>query len=1076
MAAELRLKLLGGLQLTLDTVPITGFVSTKVQALLCYLAVTGRAHSRSHLAGLLWGDMPEAAAAGNLRRALHNLNQLVEPHITSSRQEVAFNPARPHWLDVAAFEQPLQNVSLEADPQAWRRAVALYDGDLLEGFVVRDAPSFDEWLLVERERLRDLAARALESLAQHAGLSRDFEAGLDFSRRVLSLEPWREEAHQQTMSLLAQSGQRTAALAQYETCRRILKQEFGVEPAPATTALYERIRDVAAVPPTNLPQPSADLIGRDAEMAQIAELLSRSDCRLLVLVGISGIGKTRLALAAAHAQIGQFPDGIFWVPLAAVGSEAALVPAMADALGLRLVAGHDSMDQLLGYLGSKQLLLVLDSFENVLDGSPTVVSILAQAPGVKLLVTSTERLRLQGEWLLPIVGLSVPPSQPEQALEAYSAVRLLRLRAQQMGRRDPWPPAELSCAARICQLVNGMPLAIELAASWVRVLPCAEIAREIEHNRDFLAATLVDLPERHRNLRAVFDYTWTLLAPAEREVFSRLAIFSGGFERSAAEQVADATLPILATLIEKSLLTLGVGDRYQMHDLLRAYARERLEQGPLLPLIQARHFDYYHHLAQAADPKLHGVDQVLWLDRLEDELPNFRAALNWGLANAEADSSRDSAAALELAGSLGLFWDLRGHFQEGRQWLERALTLPALQPPGLRWQAARSQALYWAGHLAKWQGDYRHAALLARSNLEACRERGDRWATAYALYLAGSVANKQGELETAQTFLRESLALLRQVKARWGLAHTLGALGNVARAYGRYDEAASLWQESYDLYAEIGDRRGLARTLNRMWQLPYQQGDYERALTLLEEAAGLFREIKHRDGVAIILRHMGLVATATGDRSRARVLLNQSRATFQELGDEDDLALANLYLGSLELDEGHWNAAHALLEHGHALALRLGNQGLISRLAQKLAVVARHQLNRPQACAWLQQSLATAVASGEPDTLSGAIGAVAELALAQGVPETATRLLGAAAARLDAPGAQLMHGTRSDHDRRVMAAQAQMDPAAFATAWSAGQALAEDEAVAHATDVLKVSNSEPGWPGGQNLTAGELGS
>src|SRR5574341_1006538 len=332
MAKELRLTLFGGLQITRGETPLTGFVSGKAQALLCYLAVTGRPHTRAELAGLLWGDMPESVAAGNLRKALSNLHQIAGSHLTITRQAIAFNRESPHWLDVEIFQSRLQVAPPDQEPEQWRGAVALYHGDFLQGFYVRDAAAFEDWMLLERERLKDLALHSLQRLAAYYTTRRDYAVGLEYTGRLLSLEPWREEAHQQMMYLLAHSGQRSAALAQYETCRRVLRKEFGVEPMPETTALYERIREAAFAPPENLPPAPTPIVGRETELAEIARLLDRSDCRLLSLVGMSGIGKTRLALEAAKAQIKNFLHGVFWVPLAPIRSAEFLIPTIAGSL------------------------------------------------------------------------------------------------------------------------------------------------------------------------------------------------------------------------------------------------------------------------------------------------------------------------------------------------------------------------------------------------------------------------------------------------------------------------------------------------------------------------------------------------------------------------------------------------------------------------------------------------------------------------------------------------------------------------------------------------------------------------
>jgi len=1044
MAQELHLTLLGGARITQDESPLTGFVSAKVQALLCYLTVTGRPHTRAELAGLLWGDMADSVAAGNLRKALSNLNQIVGTHLTITRQTVAFNHASPHWLDVEVFQARLQS---ESEPELLREAVALYHGDFLQGFYVRAAPAFEEWMLLERERLKDMALRALQTLTRYYAARRDYASGLECASRLLALDPWREEAHQQMMRLLAQTGQRSAALAQYETCRRLLREELGVEPMAETVALYESIREATLTPPDNLPSPPTPMVGRENELVEIARLLNQPDCRLLALVGMSGIGKTHLALVAAKAQSKNFLNGAFFVPLAPIRSADFLVPTMAESIGLTLYSGDSPQSQLLHYLSEKRLLLVLDSFERVLAGVNVVAEILAHAPGVKILATSTERLNLHGEWIFPVGGLSVPTNSPDEAIENFSAIQLFLQRAQSLSRRVPLSKAEKHCVVHICQLVEGMPLAIELASAWMRASPCHEIAAEIERNRDFLATTLRDVPERHRSMRAVFDHAWSLLSQAEREAFSKLVVFRNGFERLAAEQIAGASLPLLSALMDKSLLTRSEAGRYQTHDLLRQYAKEKLEQSSFEFQIRDRHLDFFLHLAEEADPQMHGPNQIEWLDRLEAEHDNLRAALEWALRGAHAAVPGALEVALNLASSLGLFWDLRGHFSEGRQWLEQALELEMPPSASIQWKAMRAKALYWAGNLAKWQGDYYRAAELAEANLALCRELDDHWRLAYALYLLGSVTAKQGDLERAKGLLDESERLFREVKARWGLAHTLGTLGNIARAQGRYDEANAQWEESYALYRELGDRRGLARTLNRLWHWPYRQGDYAQAAALLEEAAALFRELKHRDGVAIILRHLGLVAQAEGDFARARTLYEESQNLFQELGDKDDLVYTTWYLGRLMFYERNLDAAKPLLEFSLQLAREVGNKNLIAWVLQTQASVARYQANYEIAYALLSESLTLARQVDEKEAVADALNGFAVLVAAQMQFEKAAQLFGAAEALFQSLNIAPAPVVRAEYEHQVAAVRAQMDEAGFVTAWAVGRKMTLEQAI-----------------------------
>jgi DNA-binding SARP family transcriptional activator len=599
MAGALRLECLGGLQITHDGAPVTSFVSVKAPALLCYLAVTGRPQFRLVLAGLLWGDLPEEDACANLRKVLSNLRDLVGDHLIITPHTAAFDRQSAYWLDVEAFlervekglaksgneeaDRPDAADSLRAfEPSGFSyllEAADLYRGDFLDGFYVRHAPLFEEWVLGQREGLRRLAGMVLKRLADHYAGREELERAIEYTDRLLKLEPWQEEAHRQMMSLLARKGERSAALAQYEICRRLLRAELHVEPTMETTALYRRIQAMGAARPHNLPAPVTSFVGRKEELALIAERLADPHCRLLSILGPGGVGKTRLALEAAAAARDRsddgFLDGVFFIPLSAVHSLPTLAAAIAAALGFALPAGADSPTELLRRLRDRYLLLVLDGFEHLMVEASFLAVILQHAPGVKIMVTSRHRLNLAGEWSLELDGLPHAPLGQREGLESYSSLQLFLQRARQ-ARPDFAPSApDLQAIAFICQLVEGLPLAIELAAALTRFMSCAEIAQAVESSLDALAVFERDLPARHRSIRAAFEHSWRLLTSAEQQALRRLAALPTEFTAELAEQAADVSRPLLIALADKSLLRRGATGNYSLHDLLRRFIAEK---------------------------------------------------------------------------------------------------------------------------------------------------------------------------------------------------------------------------------------------------------------------------------------------------------------------------------------------------------------------------------------------------------------------------------------------------------------------------------------------------------------------
>jgi predicted ATPase/DNA-binding SARP family transcriptional activator len=580
--------------------------------------VTGQKHSRAALAGLLWPEMPETNARMNLRKAVIVLRRSVGEHIHVTRRSLAFNFDAPHWLDVNGFETAMA-MSRELTPatvEAMKKALDLFQDDFLAQFNVRDAPPFEEWVLSQRARLREMALDGLYRLAAYYYHRGELDLSLDYTRRLLALEPWREEAHRQQMLLLVKMGQRSQALMQYESCCQILAKELGITPSAETMDLAAAIRagnfgtggggmmgrgepapvyqslsqssppPFTSLPPVhNLPTQYTPFVGREAEIGDIVQWLQDPTCRLLTLAGPVGIGKTRLAIEAAQRLVdnvtkdASFTNGVFFVPLDEVSSVKALVSAIANALNYPFPDSHDLKEQLVNFLRPKNLLLLLDNFEHLLDGAELISEILTTAPGVKALVTSCQALHIQEEWFHPVRGMAFPTDAgewSEKALEDYCAVQLF---TQSARRALPGFSLieEAEHVVRICQLVEGMPLGIELAAAWVRALPCQVIAQELEQSLDLLTTTWQNLPPRHRSMHTVFDHSWQRLSATERDVLQKLSVFQDGFQAEVATTVAGASLPELACLIEKSLLQLTPTGSYRIPELLRQFCAGRLE-------------------------------------------------------------------------------------------------------------------------------------------------------------------------------------------------------------------------------------------------------------------------------------------------------------------------------------------------------------------------------------------------------------------------------------------------------------------------------------------------------------------
>jgi len=646
MDQQLRVRVLGGAELSVGERPLTELASAKAAALLFYLAVTGRGCSRSALAGLLWSDLPEATARANLRLVLTKLRRVLPEHVDVTRQTVGLAGDRPVWVD--AVEVRRAAAADRGDDLDLLAAVRLCRGDFLEGFSVPGASLFDEWTAERGAAVKSDMLALMDRAVERARVDSDVPTGIEVARRMLGLERFHEEAHRALMWFMAVGGQRSAALAQYETCAYLFREELGIEPSAATIALRDEITGIgrftglrvpaAKSPAPGLPRPLTTLVGREGELRRLHELLDDPASRLTTLVGPGGIGKTRLAMEVATARSDCHRDGTLFVSFVGsgpvpAGTAADLVIAdLARALGVSMAVPRDPLDLLAEHVAGRELLLVLDNLEHLRDAGGVLVELLRRAPGLQLLVTSRRPLGLGMEWLVEVPGLPYPPPGADGDAAGYEAVQLFEERARLLrpGVRATGGAASAEGVGRICRLVAGMPLAIELAARWVRSASPAAIADRLAQGLELLATTSPDVEPRHRSLRSVIDWSYQLLTEQERGVLRRLSVLRRGFDLAAAGAVAGAGLPLLAALVDQSLVAAGEDGRYEMHELLRQYAAERLAADPVEEAeARRRHAEHYAALLPAPAEVLVGVG------RLDAEAENLRTATDWHLRNAE---------------------------------------------------------------------------------------------------------------------------------------------------------------------------------------------------------------------------------------------------------------------------------------------------------------------------------------------------------------------------------------------------------------------------------------------------------
>ncbi|MFN8516289.1 MAG: BTAD domain-containing putative transcriptional regulator [Chloroflexia bacterium] len=1004
MADDLRLECLGGLRVTRRDGPVSGLISAKAQALLVYLAVTDQYHAREALAGLLWGEQSDEAARTSLRQAIAHLRRVLGDILISTRAFVGLRSDVPYWVDVVAFEAALRQPESAADLGQLRTAVELYRGDFLAGFAVRDAPAFDEWVVVQQERLKQLAARAWSILANAYAARGDNPAASDALARLLALDPWREEALRQLMLLLARSGQRNAALAQFATTRRQLAAELGVEPEAETSELAERIRAgtfdpapvaptpassppapplVRTLPPSSAPPiPPTPLLGRDAELARIASHLANPACRVLTLTGPGGVGKTRLALEAAAQQRAAYAE-IAFVALAPLSDPSLVIATIAQTLGVRENRDQRPIDRLADALRGRRLLLLLDNFEQVVAAAPHLAALLAATHGPTLLVTSQERLQIAGEQILPVAPLSLPaPREAPVAarLRHFAAVRLFVDRAQAVLPDFALTDDNAETVAAICRRLDGLPLAIELAAARVRLLSPAMLLARLETRLTLLTSGARDQPPRHRTLRAALEWSHDLLDTGERQLFRRLAVFSGGGTLEALVQICDAAhdLPLdaidgVTSLLDKSLIQRDAEassePRFTLLETIREYAVERLAESGESDAVHRAHLNYYLTLLEQSPGGGAWVEvggwraqigreqagSAEWRALVQREQDNFRAALDWTSAHGDAE------AGLRLAIGLAPFWWARGSLREGRRWLETMLALPGGAPTALQARGHREIAVF-----ATAQGEFPVAAEHYEASLALTRSLGSPSATADILGSLSWVAIQQDDWARARQLLAEARQLQQSVADTPGLAMTANLLGVVAFQSGDRAEAGDQFETGIALARRSQDRPILASTLNNFSMLLLAEGEIDRASAFLAESVAIRRALDDRVVLTNSLHTSGDVARRQGDYPRALAFLGEALTLRQDQGDRRGIARCLESLAAVALACGDPNLAGRLLGAAATLRAAIGVPGMPSDRADVEATTRGVH-------AALGQGAAAAHAAGAALPLSSAI-------------------------------------------------------------------------------------------------------
>jgi predicted ATPase/DNA-binding SARP family transcriptional activator/DNA-binding CsgD family transcriptional regulator len=947
-AETVRIRLLGGYRVSVGdrTVRRDSWRMRKAAGLVKLLALAPGHHlHREQAMETLWPELGRRAASNNLRQALHAARGALDPdsqvgsrYLASEDESLVLCPEGRLWVDSEGFEEAARNAQRSREPAAYEAALDLYAGELLPG------DRYEAWTEGHRRRLRETYLSLLLGLARLHEDRADYDAAVEMLRRSVGEEPTREEAHVGLMRLYALKGSKAEALAQYGWFEEILLTELGTRPAASSRALkeeisagrfpYEEVRFPVSPPGIassddkhNLPAARTSFVGRQREIVEIKRELTMT--RLLSLTGVGGSGKTRLALEVASDLVGAYPDGVWLVELASL-SDGDLVPrAVADAMGVLERPDQPLADTLAEYLHAKSALLVVDNCEHMADSVADLLdTLLDSCPHLRVLATSREALGLTGEVVWWVPTLSVPDTDRLPApgeMSRYEAVMLFEQRA-----RLKLPAFELTledtpAVVEVCRKLEGMPLAIELATARMGTLSVRQISERLEDPLSLLSVGGRTAASRQQTLRGTLDWSYELLGEFERALFGRFSVFAGGWTLEAAEAVGTGeglgegdVLDALSGLVDKSLVVAEARQesrvRYRLLEPVRQYAREKLEESGEAEEARHRHASFFLALAEEAEPRLRGPEDLEWLERLETEHDNLRAALSWALVGEEAELG------LRLAGALWTFWEARGYYGEGLAWLKRVLAR------GDRVSAARIKALEGEGWLSISSGEIDEAGIAARDGLKLSDEAGLGGAvSAKFLRILGWIASLGGDLDRAKELFEEDLKLSQDANDELGIADALLGLAGSGDLGEDFEREEELHKEGIVLCRKLGYVTTLTRHLSSLGYSLLFQGEYERGAALSEEAVALLRERGYTGGLEGDLGNLGLARLLQSDNERARIAFQEGLILCKELGNKLDASGSLDGLACISATEGAAERAARLFGAGEALREAVGH-------------------------------------------------------------------------------------------------------------------------------------------------------
>jgi predicted ATPase/DNA-binding SARP family transcriptional activator len=1003
----LEVRLISKFDIQYDAKPVI-LLSRAAQSFFAYLILTaGTLHRREKLAGMLWPDESEQKARTYLRNELWRIRKAL-PHksnveyLVTDNLTVGFNPSSAYWLDIAG----LKNLSDTASAEELIEVLPSYQGELLPGF-------YEDWVVSEREHLQVLFEQKIACLLEVLEKEKRWQDILEWAERWISLGQVPEAAYRALMVAYDALEDHAKVASTYERCKQALR-ELDLEPSEETRALALKRRSKLHVP-----IPLTSFIGREKELKEVADLFSKS--RLVTLTGSGGVGKTRLAIQMVAEVLDLFPDGVWFLDLAPL-TDSALVPnTLASLIGLRESGEMAVTELLINYFRSRTALIIFDNCEHLIDASAQLInSLLTSCEHIAILATSRETLQVAGELPYRVPSLEIPKPNTEfnfLEISSMEAIKLFVERAAVALPRFVLNQQNAMPIVQICQRLDGIPLALELAAARTNVLTVGQILKHLNDRFNLLTNGLRSVLPRHRTLRATIEWSHELLSEKERILFRRLAVFMGGWTLEAAKEVcrengigSEEILNLLSQLVNKSLVLVETPNnsetRYRSLETIRQFALETLRESDDERSVQVLHLNFFVRFAEDIGSKLQGAEQLECLNRLEKDYDNLRVALE------QSKTSGNIDAGLRIAWSLMLFWSARGYWSEAKVFLIHILTLP----DAMHKTSLRVKGLLVAGLVATLLNDIAIAQSWLDEGIEIARDLGPDSKSLLAISLGLKGYSIIGsDLSLAQSLCEDALAMGREIDDKYVIANVLDYLGNIYSTRGDYTAARAASDESVTVFLDTKNRWMSSRPLGNLGLICYQLGDYDAARSYLQAGLEIYREIGDQANIAFILATLADIDCIQGDYLHAGVLYEESLAIRQRMGDEFSIALLIANLGKISLQQGNLLQATTLFEESLGCAKK----------------------NKNKAQIWI--------------CLTG----FATLAIAKRRPEVTARLLGALDITLQSISAKLDPVHQIDHTRNLAAARAQLDEATFTTAWATGRQMNLDETVAFALKELR---------------------